>query len=428
MTGRRGADAPGAAALQAELGEAGATVTVAACDVADPAALAQLLADIPQQHPLTGVFHLAGVLADGAIGSLTPGHFATVMGPKADAAWELHRLTQDLDLAAFVLYSSMAGTFGGAGQGNYGAANAFLDALAAHRRGAGLPALSVSWGLWQDRSEMGAGLSEQDLARRMARSGTRSLSAEQGMALLDAALAGADAHLVAAARFDFPTLRAQAADGTLPPLLRGLVRAARRTAGAAEQSGLRERLGTLGPAERTAALLDTVRATVALVLGHGSADAVDDGRAFKELGLDSLTAVDLRNRLTALSGVKLPATLAFDHPTPRAIAELLDAKLFATPVEVTPPILTELDRLELALLGADSADPALRARVTMRLHSSSPSGGRPTRVRTHRCREVPTTGSAWRRPRSTNSSTSSTTWAASESTGGRTPNPEPPHR
>ncbi|MER7638423.1 type I polyketide synthase [Streptomyces sp. NPDC126522] len=368
LTGRRGADAPGAATLRAELTDAGATVTVAACDVADPAALAQLLADIPQQHPLTGVFHLAGVLADGAIGSLTPGHFATVMGPKADAAWELHRLTRDLDLAAFVLYSSMAGTFGGAGQGNYGAANAFLDALAAHRRGMGLPALSVSWGLWQDRSEMGAGLSDQDLARRMARSGTRSLSAEQGMALLDTALAGTDAHLVAA-RFDFPTLRAQAADGTLPPLLRGLVRAARRTAGAAEQSGLRERLGTLGAAERTAALLDTVRATVALVLGHGSADAVDDGRAFKELGLDSLTAVDLRNRLTALSGVKLPATLAFDHPTPRAIAELLDAKLFATPVEVTPPILTDLDRLELALLGADSADPVLRARVTMRLHS-----------------------------------------------------------
>ncbi|MEU5047833.1 type I polyketide synthase [Streptomyces griseorubiginosus] len=368
LTSRRGAEAPAAPTLCTELTAAGATVTLAACDVADPAALTRLLADIPAERPLTGVFHLAGVLADGAIGSLTPGHLDTVLGPKADAAWELHRLTQDLDLAAFVLYSSMAGTFGGAGQGAYGAANAFLDALAAHRRAAGLPALSMSWGLWQDRSEMGAGLSDQDLARRMARSGTRSLSGQQGMALLDSALTGPDAHLVAA-RFDFPTLRAQAADGTLPPLLRGLVRAVRRSAGAAEQSGLRERLAALGAAERAAALLDTVRATVALVLGHGSADAVDDGRAFKELGLDSLTAVDLRNRLTALSGVKLPATLAFDHPTPRAIADLLEAKLFATPVEVTPPILTDLDRLELALLGADDADPALRARVTMRLHS-----------------------------------------------------------
>ncbi|MFJ3780100.1 type I polyketide synthase [Streptomyces sp. NPDC090075] len=368
LTGRRGADAPNAAALVDELTRAGATVTAAACDVSDPKALAGLLAQVPELHPLTGVFHLAGVLADGALGSLTPDHVDTVLRTKADAAWQLHRLTRDADLAAFVLYSSMAGTFGGAGQANYGAANAFLDALARHRRSLGLPGLSVSWGLWQDRSEMGAGLTDQDLARRMARSGTRSLTAEQGTALLDAALDGPDAHLVAA-RFDFPTLRAQAGDGTLPALLRGLVRAGRRSAGAADQTGLRERLAARGPAERAAGLLDAVRTAVALVLGHGSADQVDDGRAFRELGLDSLTAVDLRNRLSALSGLKLPATLAFDHPSPRAIAEFLDEKLFGTPVEVTPPVLTDLDRLELALLGADTSDPALRAKVTMRLHS-----------------------------------------------------------
>ncbi|WP_308402165.1 type I polyketide synthase [Streptomyces shenzhenensis] len=368
LTGRRGADAPNAAALAAELTGAGATVTAAACDVADPEALARLLARIPERHPLTGVFHLAGVLADGALGSLTPDHVDTVLRTKADAAWQLHSLTRDADLAAFVLYSSMAGTFGGAGQANYGAANAFLDALARHRRSLGLPGLSVSWGLWQDRSEMGAGLTDQDLARRMARSGTRGLTAEQGTDLLDAALDSPDAHLVAA-RFDFPTLRAQAGDGTLPALLRGLVRAGRRSAGAAAQTGLRERLAAQVPAERAAGLLDAVRSTVALVLGHGSADQVDDGRAFRELGLDSLTAVDLRNRLSALSGLKLPATLAFDHPTPRAIAEFLDEKLFGTPVEVTPPVLTDLDRLELALLGADTSDPALRAKVTMRLHS-----------------------------------------------------------
>ncbi|MFJ2960655.1 type I polyketide synthase [Streptomyces sp. NPDC087270] len=368
LTGRRGGGAPGVARLRADLAAAGATVTVAACDVADPDALAALLARIPERHPLTGVFHLAGVLADGALGSLTPDHVDTVLRAKADAAWHLHRLTRDADPAAFVMYSSMAGTFGGAGQANYGAANAFLDALAQHRRAAGLPGLSVSWGLWQDRSEMGAGLSEQDLARRMARSGTRSLTAEQGMALLDAALDGADAHLVAA-RFDFPTLRAQAGDGTLPWLLRGLVRAGRRRAGAAEQAGLRKRLAALGPAERTAALRTAVCTTVAVVLGHGPAEQVDDGRAFRELGLDSLTAVDLRNRLSALSGLKLPATLAFDHPTPRALAAFLDEQLFDIPVEAVPPVLTDLDRLELALLGADTADPALRAKVTMRLHS-----------------------------------------------------------
>ncbi|RCG16107.1 hypothetical protein DTL70_29610 [Streptomyces diacarni] len=215
---------------------------------------------------------------------------------------------------------------------------------------------------------MGAGLSEQDLARRMSRSGTRSLTAEQGMGLLDAALERGDAHLIAA-RFDFPTLRAQAGDGTLPALLRGLVRAGRRSAGAAGEADLRERLAALGPAERGAALLTTVRTTVAVVLGHGSAEQVDDGLAFRELGLDSLTAVDLRNRLSALSGLKLPATLAFDHPTPRAIAAYLDERLFGTPVETVPPVLTDLDRLELALLGADTADPALRAKITMRLHS-----------------------------------------------------------
>ncbi|WP_245980022.1 type I polyketide synthase [Streptomyces diacarni] len=368
LTGRRGTAAPGAEQLRAELTQAGATVTVAACDAADPEALAGLLARVPGRHPLTGVFHLAGALADGALGSLTPDHVETVLRSKADAAWHLHRLTREADLAAFVVYSSMAGTFGGAGQANYGAANAFLDALAQHRRSVGLPGLSVSWGLWQDRSEMGAGLSEQDLARRMSRSGTRSLTAEQGMGLLDAALERGDAHLIAA-RFDFPTLRAQAGDGTLPALLRGLVRAGRRSAGAAGEADLRERLAALGPAERGAALLTTVRTTVAVVLGHGSAEQVDDGLAFRELGLDSLTAVDLRNRLSALSGLKLPATLAFDHPTPRAIAAYLDERLFGTPVETVPPVLTDLDRLELALLGADTADPALRAKITMRLHS-----------------------------------------------------------
>ncbi|MEU5314970.1 type I polyketide synthase [Streptomyces sp. NPDC021562] len=368
LTGRRGPDAPNAATVHKELSEAGAQVTVAACDVSDAEALSRLLAEVPREHPLTGVFHLAGRLADGALGSLTADDVDTVLRAKADAAWHLHRLTRDADLAAFVLYSSMAGTFGGAGQANYGAANAFLDSLAQHRRSLGLPGLSVAWGLWQDRSEMGAGLTERDLARRMARSGTRSLTAEQGMTLLDTALDTGEAHVVAA-RFDFATLRAQAADGTLPGLLRGLVRAGRRAAGGAEPGGLRDRLAALGPAERATALVDAVRGTVALVLGHGSADQVDEVRAFRELGLDSLTAVDLRNRLSALSGLKLPATLAFDHPSPKAVAEYLDEKLFGVPVETVPPVLTDLDRLELALLGADTTDPALRAKVTMRLHA-----------------------------------------------------------
>ena len=225
LASRSGPAAPGAAALAADLARQGARVQVTACDAADRTALAGSLATIPADHPLTEVVHLAGVLDDGVTGSLTPARVDAVMRPKTDAAWNLHELTREQDLASFVLFSSGAATFGSAGQGNYSAANAFLDALAAHRRAAGRPATALAWGLWADASGMTGHLSEGDRAR-MARGGMAELTAAEGLALLDLATARDEALLVPI-RLDVAGLRAWAARaGTaeVPALLRGLAR------------------------------------------------------------------------------------------------------------------------------------------------------------------------------------------------------------
>jgi acyl transferase domain-containing protein len=325
LVSRSGPDAPGAADLRAELTGLGARVSIAACDVGDRDAVAGLLAQVPAEHPLTAVVHAAGALDDGVIASLTPERVDRVLRPKADAAWHLHELTQDLDLSAFVLYSSVAGLLGGAGQGNYAAANAFLDALARHRRARGLPATSLTWGLWATASGMGSELDEADF-RRMARAGVRPLTDADGMALFDAALAH-DRAVMVPAGLDARALRAQGERA--PALLRGLVGVvARRVASAGgDPADLLDRLAGLPDAERDRALLDLVRGEVATVLGHSGVDGVDPARAFKELGFDSLTAVELRNRLKALTGLSLPAALVFDHPTPAAVATFLRAEL-----------------------------------------------------------------------------------------------------
>ncbi|MET8682465.1 beta-ketoacyl synthase N-terminal-like domain-containing protein, partial [Streptomyces sp. NPDC004647] len=236
-----------------------------------------------------------------------------------------HELTKDLDLAAFVLYSSTAGVMGSPGQANYAAGNAFLDALAAHRQAEGLPGVSLAWGAWNQGAGMTSGLGEADL-RRAAEAGMPLLSVDQGVALFDAALATGQA-AVAPVRLDLSVLRAQ---GAVPPLLRGLVRTgARRTAvagsGASADVGLAERLSRLERAERYETLLALVRGQAALVLGHASGDGVDPARAFRDLGFDSLTAVELRNRLNTATGLRLPATMVFDYPTVEVLADhLLD--------------------------------------------------------------------------------------------------------
>ncbi|MGW3291257.1 type I polyketide synthase, partial [Streptomyces sp. NPDC001002] len=328
LVGRRGNAAEGAAELVNELRELGAVeVRVEACDVSDRAALEALLASV--ERPLTAVVHTAGVLDDGVIAAQTPERLTKVFRPKADAAWHLHELTKDLDLAAFVLYSSVAGTVGSAGQANYAAANAYLDALAERRRAQGLPATSLAWGVWEQDGGMQDSLAHSD-RERMSRSGMRALTGDEGLALFDAALHAPDAALVAA-RFDFAALRGRTGEDAVPALLRALVppvrRSARAAAGVPAAESLAERLGALPPQERHQAVLDLVAEQAAAVLGLPGADQVDDDQAFKDLGFDSLTAVELRNQLAARTGVRLPATLVFDHPTPTALARRLDEAL-----------------------------------------------------------------------------------------------------
>ncbi|MFI7359258.1 type I polyketide synthase, partial [Streptomyces avidinii] len=357
LTGRRGAATPGAQELTAELTSLGAEVTVAACDTGDRAALAALLAAVPADRPLTAVVHAAGVTDDSVLAGLTGQRMTAVLRPKADAALHLHELTRDLDLSAFVLFSSLAGTLGSAGQGNYAAANAFLDALAQRRRGEGLPALSLAWGLWAQESALTGDLGAADL-NRLARSGIGALSAEEGLDLFDAAVASGAAVLTAA-HLDLRTVDPDA----VAVVLRGLAPARRRedtapgTANTA--AALRDRLARAPRREHHHLLLETVRAEVAAVLGHSGEGRVPADRRFQDLGFDSLTAVELRNRLTAATGVKLPPTLVFDHPTPGALADRLRAALAPDlPAQDAPGEATDREDGRDRTDGADGTDPA----------------------------------------------------------------------
>ena len=319
LTSRSGPKAEGATELKAELTKLGAKVTIAACDTADKDDLDTLIKSIPKKHPLKAVVHTAGVIDDGTIDSLTPERIDTVLAPKVDAALNLHQLTKDLELSAFVLFSSMAATFGSPGQGNYAAANAFLDALAQHRKSQGLAATSLGWGLWAKASGMTGNLSEADLTR-MQRTGIVALSDDEGLELFDAACS-IDEALLVPAHFDTSALRSQARSGIVPPLLRGLVRVPSRRA--VDGGSLARKLAGISEEEKEATVLEAVRSEVAVVLGHSSPEAVEPDKAFKELGFDSLAAVELRNRLSAVTGLRLPATLVFDYPTTTAVAGYL---------------------------------------------------------------------------------------------------------
>ncbi|MEY8016514.1 SDR family NAD(P)-dependent oxidoreductase [Mycobacterium servetii] len=327
LAGRRGPAADGVDLLVEELSQRGTRVSVVACDVADRDALAALLAGVPEEHPLTGVIHAAGVLDDGMVASLTPDRVDTVLRAKVDGAWHLHELTQDLDLAAFVLFSSLAGIVGAPGQGNYAAANSFLDALAAYRRAHGLPGLSLAWGLWEQASGMTAHLGDRDRSR-IGRSGLAALSSEQALELFDTALLG-ERPVVVATRLDRVALAGNADD--LPPLLRELAaRPTRRVVADADATmaatGLRARLEGMTAERRRRELVDLVCGNAATVLGQSVAD-IDGDKAFQDLGFDSLTAVELRNRLKTATGLTLSPTVIFDHPTPSALAEYVDAEI-----------------------------------------------------------------------------------------------------
>ncbi|MGW4533253.1 SDR family NAD(P)-dependent oxidoreductase [Nocardia sp. NPDC004340] len=333
LASRSGPRAEGAAALRAELEQLGAQVTVVACDVADAAAVAELIDEVPAQWPLTGVIHAAGVLDDGTIASLTPQRMNAVLAPKADAAWYLHEATADLNLAAFVLFSSVSGTLGGPGQGNYAAANTFLDALAAHRRARGLAGQSLAWGPWARSRGMTAHLQESDVAR-MSRGGFTALTDEQALSGWAAALRRGAPHTVIAT-IDTAALRARADTGLLPAVLRELAPAARhRAVVSSPVSGLRQRLSGLEIERQRQLVFDTVRTQIAAVRGSDGASAIEPGRTFQDLGFDSLSAVELRNRLKSATGLSLPAAVIFDYPTPQALAEHLADELTGTAKDV----------------------------------------------------------------------------------------------
>jgi acyl transferase domain-containing protein/acyl carrier protein len=348
LASRRGMDAPGAAEIERELESLGALVTIAACDVSEREQLQVLLSSIPPEFPLGAVIHAAGALDDGVIASLSPERLDRVLAPKAHAAWHLHELTEHLDLEAFVMFSSVAATIGSPGQGNYAASNAFLDALAVHRRRRGLPAISMAWGFWEQLSELTGDLSEADLAR-MRRVGLKPLSSAEGLKLFDAAL-NSDEALVLPIHLDIPRLRAQARSGPLPPLLRGLISVPpRRTA---DSGSLARKLAGVPEAERESVALELIRTHIATVLGHTSPASVDPQLTFKELGFDSLTAVELRNRLNTATDLHLPATLIFDYPSPGRLAPYLVQQV--TPASDALP---RVDRDETSVRAAIASIP-----------------------------------------------------------------------
>ncbi|HXO82732.1 MAG TPA: type I polyketide synthase, partial [Mycobacterium sp.] len=340
LIGRRGPDAPGAAELTAELSASGAEVSVVACDAADRAALAKVLADIPVQHPLSAVIHTAGVLDDAVVTSLTPERVDAVLRAKVDTAWNLHELTKDSNLSAFVLFSSMAGLVGSSGQANYAAANSFLDGLAVHRRSHGLPAISLGWGLWDQASSMTGGLEAVDFAR-FARDGITAMSSTQALQLLDTAMVIDEPFLVPA-HIDTVALRAKFDGGTLPPMFVDLINATARRqvddslAAAKSKSALLQRLEGLPDDEQREILLDLVRSHIATVLGNTTAEAIDPDKAFQELGFDSLTAVEMRNRLKSATGLPLSPTLIFDYPNSAALAGYFHQELVGASAGVAP--------------------------------------------------------------------------------------------
>ena len=338
LVSRSGEQSDGVPELVAELRDTGASVSLVACDVADRDAVAAMLSQIPAHYPLRGVIHAAGILDDGLISSLTPDRVDAVLRAKVDGAWNLHELTQDLDLSAFVVFSSMAGIVGTPGQANYAAANSFLDGLVAYRRAHGSAGLSLAWGLWEQASAMTAHLGDRDKAR-MSRIGLASLSTEQALESFDTAML-VDHPVLVAARLD----RVALSDNTavLPPLLSELAaRPTRRviddTDTTASMSGLTARLHGLSPEERQRELVDLVCGNAATVLGLPNAAEINAGRAFQDLGFDSLTAVELRNRLKTATGLTLSPTLIFDYPTPAVLAGHLDTQLATTTAATDQP-------------------------------------------------------------------------------------------
>jgi len=363
LASRRGEDAEGARELKAGLQALGAEVRIESCDVGDREQLEGLLHSVGNEHPLGAVVHTAGILDDGVIDTLTAGRLEEVLAPKADAAWYLHKLTEGMDLSMFVMFSSAAGTLGNPGQGNYAAANAFLDALAGHRRARGLAATSMVWGPWEQSSGMTASMSESDRSR-MERSGIDAISAEHGLQMFDGAL-GAGEAVVLGMPLRPTALRAQARMGMLPAILASLMPGSRRSENKRDES-LSRRLASMSRPERAETVIELVRTQVATVLGYAPSDPINIERSFKDLGFSSLTALELRNRLSTVTGLDLPATLIFDHPTAAAVASYLLEEAVNDGSVTVRSINAALGEVE-AMLSSAEMDSAGRSQVAARL-------------------------------------------------------------
>ncbi|MFI9721761.1 SDR family NAD(P)-dependent oxidoreductase [Streptomyces sp. NPDC052396] len=392
LTSRRGPAAAAAAGLREELTAAGARVEIVACDVTRRESVAGLIAAMPDEHPLTAVIHCAAALDDGVVEALTEDRVDAVLAPKTHGAWHLHELTRHLDLSAFVLFSSIASVLGTAGQANYAAANAFLNGLAEARRAEGLAAGSLCWGYWAERGELGAGLVEADIVR-LQRQGVQPMASHEGLALFDAAIARNEPVLVPA-RLNLQALGAPQAGQAGAPLLRGLTGTPAGPGGPesreATDAGIAQQVRSLPRADAEAVLLDAVRAQTAIVLGHADTGRVGPAVAFKDLGIDSLMALELRNKLAEVTGLKLSATLAFDYPNPSALAQFLTAGVSpgsaGEPESPAGRLTKEIEglgaRLEDAFLGLADEDKAaistllgeLQGRVRSMAGDGSPVG------------------------------------------------------
>nr|WP_281032251.1 type I polyketide synthase [Nocardia paucivorans] len=366
LVSRRGEAAPGATELVAELTDMGAEARVAACDIADRPSLAAVLDSVGAEHPVTAVIHSAGVVDDATLEKLTAEQIDRVLAPKVDGALNLDELTRDHDLAAFIVFSSVASLFGAPGQGNYAAANSFLDGLAHARRARGLPGLSVAWGPWRQEAGMTGELTRSSLTR-FERLGLELIGDDDGVALFDAAIA-ANEPVAVCAEFDRSRLMVHDRAGVLPDLFGDLLpaRARRSASGTAGAGRLADRLAAVPENERDAVVLGFVREQAAAVLGLPSAAAIEPDAPFNELGFDSLGSVELRNRLAEATGLKLPSSLVFSYPTTTAVAEYVRSRWEATAsVSMVDDQISSLQRLLAAI-----SSPEEKERVVERIRST----------------------------------------------------------
>lgn len=368
LTSRSGAAAEGVEELTAELTAAGARVTVTACDVSDRDELSRVLAAIPAAHPLGAVVHVAATISDATLPSLTPEHLDAVLPAKADGARHLHELTASLDLSMFVLFSSAAGAFGSPGQANYAAANSYVDALARHRYHRGLPATALAWGWWAETTANTGTLDDKD-RNRLTRMGITPISTAAAMRMLDAALHTGRPYLVPIG-MNLGLLRTAAAVTELPPLFRALLHTRPRvTQQVGDPGQLAKRLAGLDAQQQHAVVVEMVRTPISMVLGYASPADIPPDREFTEMGIDSLSSIELGTHLRALTGLKVPNSAIFQYPTANLLARHLLDQLAPEETELADPIVAEVEML-LSRLAAIHTDGTVPGELIERLSAS----------------------------------------------------------